>query len=89
MPLPESSIVTWEKITTYCDGRKDDCHELIAAQFENAVNKALDAKLSEKGIIFMSKYHYVSTILLGIGTGFGGREAVKFLASIAGIKVGP
>ena len=87
--MSDQTPVTWSELPGYCDGRKDDCHKLIGAQFENAVNKALDQKLSEKGIIFMSKFNYVTTILLGIGTGFGGRDAVKFLAALVGVKVGP
>jgi len=80
--------VTWEKLGPYCDGRKDDCHKLLAAQFQLAVNEALDKKLSEKSIIFMSKHNYYTTVALAIGTGLGGINVVKFLAGVAGIKVG-
>jgi hypothetical protein len=87
--MADETPVTWSALKDHCEGHKDDCHELLTEKFQNAVNQALDSKLSEKGIVVMSRLHYAVTVGLAIGTGFGGERAVRFVAAVLGVKVGP
>lgn len=84
--MAEADTVSWPELRDHCKKNKESCHELLGEKFENSVNKALDSKLSEKGIVVMSRLNYFVTIGLAIGTGFGGERAVRFLLSIAGVK---